>query len=318
MSHSTVLVVLAPDAVKAAPDVNHALSLALARFDENLEVHPYRDYIEKWQDEYGNALKYRTRHSGKIKALDELDVAEVLSEYCGYQVFEDSPDDGPVRYYSMSTYNPDSRWDWYVIGGRWKDRFPYRENLTPEQRSSLISGERSWTNEKDPPTFGHADGGRKDALDFERMRREAADAAGGRYDRFKELAAQYPDATSWATYRENYPDAIDTARELYGAQPLIAKIKEDHNSEFFSFFGPDVVEEFEDSREEYVAAAIADAVPGFALLTHEGQWIEPGRMGWWGMSDDSKASRADYNVKVNKYLDELPDDYLIILVDVHI
>src|SRR5688500_14643432 len=138
MSHSTVLVVLRPDKSRAVTDVEHALELALAPFDENLEVRPYRKYIENWQDQYGNALKYRTENPARVKALDELNVTEVLSEYYEDEVHEETPEDGPVRYYSVSTYNPDSRWDWWVVGGRWKDRFPVaQEPLTDEQRNKI-------------------------------------------------------------------------------------------------------------------------------------------------------------------------------------
>lgn len=29
----------------------------------------------------------------------------------------------------LSTYNPNSKWDWYEIGGRWKDILLVRENV---------------------------------------------------------------------------------------------------------------------------------------------------------------------------------------------
>lgn len=62
----------------------------------------------------------------------------------------------------------------------------------------------------------------------------------------------------------------------------------------------------------------AGAVPGWCLLTLDGDWMSPGWMGWWATSDESVASRNEYLRKANNYLDQLSADNVVVCVDLHI
>lgn len=84
----------------------------------------------------------RTRKTRKMKALPKLSLQKLyknLDEYategCGYTY--DSDNDGYGCY-----YNPNSMWDWYVIGGRWPTTF-----LVKSDCAECASGERSWGND---------------------------------------------------------------------------------------------------------------------------------------------------------------------------
>ena len=35
---------------------------------------------------------------------------------------------------TISTYNPNSKWDWYVIGGRWNNSLPNKRNIIPMEK----------------------------------------------------------------------------------------------------------------------------------------------------------------------------------------
>lgn len=70
------------------------------------------------------------------------------------------------------------------------------------------------------------------------------------------------------------------------------------------------------SREAYVQAARDRACVTFALV-HNGEWSEKGRMGWFGMSDDT-FDQAAWNRLFNAMLDGLPDDTQLTVVDCHI
>jgi hypothetical protein len=41
-------------------------------------------------------------------------------------------------------------------------------------------------------------------------------------------------------------------------------------------------------------------------------------MGWFGMSNDGPGQRQAYQVAANRYLDDLKDDRLAVLLDCHI
>ena len=97
MSHFTVAVIHRDD-----QDIEDLL----APFDENLEVEPYVKFTRQ------EAIDYVREHwlkEGEDKTDDEC-WTMMASDY------NDNTDDEGNIY---STYNPDSKWDWYQVGGRW-------------------------------------------------------------------------------------------------------------------------------------------------------------------------------------------------------
>lgn len=112
----------------------------LERYAEDLEVDPYILYtreeaIKNVQDthnlRYDTAQKrikdYKGDDDYKQILLDTLakgptltneDAWEIVKEW-GYKIDEDDN--------VLSTYNPDAKWDWYVIGGRWSNYLYLKE-----------------------------------------------------------------------------------------------------------------------------------------------------------------------------------------------
>ena len=315
MSHFTVLVVLPKDTA----DVDAALGEALAPFDENMETAPRKDYIEDWQGQYGRALKYYTDHPGELTpGTDELNVAALLSEFNRTTVTEETSEDGTgVMYYKMTTYNLDSKWDWYQVGGRWHEYFPLKSEGIGDPR--IVGGERSLVAvHQDPlrkPKPSYADGGPRGLLDLEFKRIESADTAGAEWDEWHAFAADFPPARPWSYYVDLFADEITKAREQYGAQPLVQAFRKDRSHKWL--FG-DPISQFSGTREDYVQTARDAAVPGFALLTLDGHWVAPGEMGWFGVSSDNPDTRSAYHKRVNSYIDDLDPEAIVVLVDAHI
>lgn len=112
----------------------------LERYAEDLEVDPYILYtreeaIKNVQEthnlRYDTAQKrikdYKADDDYKQFLLDTLakgptltpeDAWETVKEW-GYKIDEDDN--------ILSTYNPESKWDWYVIGGRWSEYLYLKE-----------------------------------------------------------------------------------------------------------------------------------------------------------------------------------------------
>jgi len=316
MSHFTVLVVLPP----TAPDkVDDALAAALAPFDENTSVDPYKSYLDEWQARYASAVDYFIENPGKADPTGT--VADVLSAYTGDDVTEETDaDTGVTMYYEMSTYNPQSKWDGWVVGGRWRDYFPVATvDKRDETGRFTMQGEPSWSNADERHKFGYVDGGSRGMLDFDRLRDERGTAAATEYDRWTAYTAGLPTALPFATFADSTDD-IEDARKLYWAQPVMAKIKADRaagNREFDSLFNEPMTK-FGVSHNTYVQRARDQAVPGFAMLDLEGRWLAPGDMGWWGMSTDEDDDRVQYRARANEYLDSLAPDAIVIVVDCHV
>jgi len=204
-----------------------------------------------------------------------------------------------------TTYNPDSKWDWWVVGGRWTGYF----KLKPGANGSL--GRPGTFDNKPKP--GYVDQVVKGAIDFDAMRDDAGQAASEEYDHYEAVIREFGPLPSSA-----FVDLYDVDKEewtrqktAYWQHPGIKALSREVGiSEM-----PDRL--FAVDRETYVQRARNDAGLGYAFV-YQGEWIAPGNIGWWAASDDTAESRAEYAQIVTQLLDSLPDDTLLTLVDCHI
>lgn len=202
-----------------------------------------------------------------------------------------------------STYNPDSKWDWYSVGGRWTGFFKLKKDKTGETgECGLMTA---------PAEEGTADILLKGDVDFEAMEEEARISAEERYDKAMEVIGDTPVHTPWKEILKGEGTA-DEKRDAYWAQPRCKKWQESEKDLGF-FSSPD---EYLMSRKEYVEQAMASAWIPYAVV-YKGKWIGKGEMGWWGMSSGDKP-QSDWNKEIQTLVKELPDDTQLTLVDCHI
>ena len=182
MSHFTVAVML--------KDKNK-LEEILAPYDENLEVPRYVKYtkeqliekekksIEKYKnDTYAEFLKdpieYKNKYKNEahIKYLEEefpkrlnWTDEEIYQHEIQYYEEEEIGENGEV----YSTYNPNSKWDWYSIGGRWnkilltnKDN----EDVVEEEEFGLFN---YCDDKKTPDGYKWVNGAKIKDIDFNKM-----------------------------------------------------------------------------------------------------------------------------------------------------
>lgn len=204
----------------------------------------------------------------------------------------------------------DAKWDWWQIGGRWTGYFPYRAEFASE----VIRGTPGLGGGKVAAL--HCDGGPKRALDLGALREEKAAEARKQYAEFHALIAGTPKAKSWASFRDDL-DAerltIEEARLQYHNQPAVQAL----NGTDFRWYD-DPLSEFSLPESLYVEREKARAVPGFATITLDGRWMAPGEMGWFAVTDATEDSQIGYWEAANAYIESLPDDVYIVVVDCHI
>ena len=229
MSHYTVGVIV-PKEVKEG-NLRYYVDELLEPFDENMEVQPYIAVtIEELKERYE---EYKSRCE-KVEPFEEF-----IIDYCGAGNDEEGN--------ALSTYNPDSKWDSYSIGGRWNNSIKTKDN------------------------------------------REV------NYARIKDI--QFKEVLS--------DEEISNLKEVY-----TKKIKEGdfYKAEYYQERYPS----FEDYLEENQHFST------YAILTPDGEWLEPGQMGWFGMSsatpEESKSFQSKYMEKINS---QNENDWFVI-VDCHI
>ncbi len=230
------------------------------------------------------------------------------------------------RAYTMSTYPQEKlndkgalvggpRWDWWLLGGRWTGYF----TLKPQDVASQdIAIGRPGTLTEPNRDHSKTDAAVKRSIDIAGMRKEAVDDAATQWWAFRKIRERYPETKPWSHYHglvEAETITIDEARELYREQPGRQALRD---TEFGNWFGDDPYDVLGGDLEAYQAKQEQRAVPGWAMLTLDGEWWERGTMGWFGFSSQTEESEDEFLKASNAYIDGLPDDTILAIVDVHI
>jgi hypothetical protein len=166
MSHYTVMVI--------GDDVDWILE----PYNESLEVEPYIDQTkEELHKEfmacYGR-IYAENKPEGLLDAFEELTLsldgvnAKWLDKWNGQKLDKHGN--------ALTTYNPDSKWDWYQVGGRWSGSLILKSN----RKGKL--GSKSWANENEEIPSGRADVAFKKDIDWDAMNKEAAEDAAKDWD----------------------------------------------------------------------------------------------------------------------------------------
>lgn len=242
----------------------------------------------------------------------------------------------------------ETKWDWWVIGGRWSgyftpgyDPFNDPDNLevcgccagTGVRKDSIAvnagmhtkiinkpghprHGQKGWCNACDGTgkrlKFELKNVGSQVCianLELDALRIAAAKKAGEKWDHFQTALAG-----------RRFPDfkslekrhGREKALEMYSADPAVQSVRE----AAFIFLRDGEEETFLGSREAYCVAAYERALTPFAFVK-DGQWRERGEMGSFAIVSDEKKPEV-WHLEFSKMLDSLkPTDWLTV-VDCHI
>lgn len=280
MSHFSVLVIGKDPEAQLAP------------YSEELEVERYKDYEDP--DPTGWPVSAAVK-----EGIDPTDLATVAAHLS--TAWDESYEVDEKGLYHWSTYNPQSKWDWYSLGGRWTGHLVLKTGAAGEVGSPGLG--------TSPAMLGHADQAKKGDVDFDAMRLNAASTAADQFDRYAAIAAEHPAAVDFQDIAE---EDIDRKRQIYWDQPLIQALRKANLLSWES--GPN--EMYGMGRESFILNASRKAPTTYAMVA-EGVWKGKGRMGWWGMSSDEVDPKGwvDFWWKM---VDGLPDDTLLSVYDCHI
>lgn len=206
--------------------------------------------------------------------------------------------------------NPNAKWDWYMVGGRWTGYFKLKENGIGEM------GEKSWASS--PTENGYVDKLYKKDIDIIGMEKEAIEKAEKEWDYIHEAIKSYEKPNKWKYYLDSINDdyPMDQARIDYKNQDAIKAFREVTNKNDSPVSPFTMINDFLLSKEDYVTIAKNSIITPFAFVK-DSTWYEKGKMGWWSIVQDEK-EQTDWNTKFMKMFKELPDDTLITIVDCHI
>jgi hypothetical protein len=206
---------------------------------------------------------------------------EYCVDFCGYRL-----ENGCWGYWS----NPNAKWDWWTVGGRWSGSMLAAKGI----KDVLYSSEQH-DDMLQMGNYRPIDGAFKKDIAFLKMHELQKESASARFFKLEKA------------FEQN--DASDLG-------PLTA-IKED------GIYGwGDLLYQAGETLEEYLQRrGLADDANGgfypYAYVDAEGDWHGEGDMGWFGISSNDK-SKLDWHTEVQQFLESLDGDDYLVCVDCHI
>lgn len=242
----------------------------LAPFDENLEVerHIYRTREQIIED----AKDYKDRWIERIKEEESMErlkdylispacqwTRKLLSAETDEDLYEAEADPSMVGPdgNEWSTSNPNSKWDWYEIGGRWLESL-------------------------------------------------------------RDYNGNYFDTLKIADWDYNYipPNAVERYSRYWEITVEGAEKTEDEKDQFFTLYSPQYYLQKYGNKSNYIKAMLTFST--YALLTPDGDWLEPGQMGWFGISHADPVDEGMWERDFTSLIDTFDKDMYITIVDCHI
>jgi|694.fasta_scaffold00015_55 hypothetical protein len=279
----------------------------LAKYDESIEMPRYVKHtkeeliVEEKQsiEEYKNGtyaqyladpVKYaeNVNNENHLKYVSEefpkkleMNDEEIYQQAIKYYEEEYLGPDGEV----YSTYNPDSKWDWYEVGGRYAGRIAVKDGVEIDEPNF------SWGWQEEDKEKVIAEGYKTDSayvgdIDFSKMHRT----------------------------EEDYNEALRYWELIVeGAKP---KNEDETNQVKWNWYKPEYYTERYKDKETY-----AKCNSSFSMwaVVKDGVWYEKGQMGWWAMSNETHDEALDWEMNFyDRFIKDLPEDTLITVVDCHI
>lgn len=270
MSHYKVLII---------HNENQNIEELLAPYDENLEVEPYLEY----------------EHNDAIEMIKEeyMPFNDFLKEYSDEQLLE-----WYVKEYSAellkdgdiyTTYNPNSKWDWYQVGGR-------------------FSGELELTEEGRLNAVGEIE--KKYYIDIDlKSLREDSD-----YLRYVDTAPlKY---IKWFTPLSD--EAKASARRWWEINIDGDELKDGEEKDKYFFWNPEWFKRRYKDVDTYLKDK--EMITFFAVLTPDGKWYAPSNMGWWACTDGEPEDELKWDLEFyDRFIKpNLDSDLICTVVDCHI
>ncbi|MEN6549930.1 MAG: hypothetical protein ABFE07_28135 [Armatimonadia bacterium] len=251
----------------------------------------------EWLDDYHG--KKAVHHGERPRTYDEHKYGYVLLDAKG-QVEK-----------VVDRTNPNKKWDWYKLGGRWTGFFALRAQLSCPVAAR--AGQFSLVSERRAKP-GWADQAVKSDVDFEAMAAEGARNFGEYWDRIHAIIDPHPPVIPWKQFYDRHnagasAENLEAARKDYNAQAGIVALEA---AKEFVWRLDDLLV----SREAYCLRGARHACLTHALL-RDGNWYEQGRMGWWGAVLDEK-DEGRWEEEYQKLIRDLPGDTLLSVYDCHI
>jgi len=346
MSHFTLTVRLSAERLRQHDDdIESALEEILAPYNEQTEdrkFQEFQDNEDEYLDEYENKStkkikgprghlywpwddKFRVKGSfgtgsgthdyKQLAGYTEVEVPfkklyATFDEFCSqYHSSERDAEKGRHGYWR----NPNAKWDWWVIGGRWSGHYPLKS--TAPRRL----GEPGAFN--NAPTPDHGDIVRISDLDTDIIATQTRENAEKFYEEYvKLLAGEKFDAFDGPRSRAMSLGLLRVEQKPVEAGPgeVAMSWRDSVRADDKRADWTDVAKVID--RETFLRdyTDCFNPILTYAALDEEG-WHAPGEMGWFGCSSDTPEAYLQFkNEFVRRFIKTAAADDVLVCVDCHI
>lgn len=269
MSHYAVLVI---------HKENQDIEELLAPYDENLEVEPYLKYTVDEATAY--IKEHCVPYNDYLKEYADRHLIDWFAESERLLIKQDG---------LYSTYNPNSKWDWYQIGGR----FDGELMLTDEGRLNAVNEiKRKYCTD----------------IDIKNLREDF------HYMRYVNVAPlKY---IQW--FIPLSPTEKEKIRRWWEINIYDMPLKEGEEKDKYFFYKPEYYKRrYKDAETDI---RVQEAVNFFAVINPDGKWYAPSNMGWWACTDGEPEDELKWDLEFyDRFIKpNLDSDLICTVVDCHI
>jgi hypothetical protein len=266
----------------------------------------YQEVKVPWSD-YGTFLEYVDYQTERdhIKEGETLDL-EGKHKY-GYIIVNTQNEVVKV----INRTNPNAKWDWYQIGGRWAGYFQtYSGRVDLTGNPGLMGANRNYGKP------GYADQARLEEIDFDGMIRTARQKAKDYWEKAHKYTEDFHFEDNFQQLTKEL--GFKEGKKKFWDQPFIKAVNKSLGEGEEHFWGPGwpEIKELDCPLDEYLDKTQYDQILTYSYVKDK-QWVSKGDMGWWGVSHD-KIETSEWQAQFMKHLRLLPGDTLVTLVDCHI
>lgn len=262
--------------------------------------------------------------------LEELNATESdLPEVTEPGTFgEIEKDDGSTRdRFEVYVFNPNAKWDWWVIGGRFPGQFRVRDPREDEFAPLLSNREYS-----ERPAIGDSvsasnevDVAQRKYVDFKGKMKDGAEQALAIVDALEPLLEKHPEPKPISHFRDLAEDGEippDEVGERYHEQPGMDAFKDAIADAKYGGERPllmridEVFNLIRHGADKFVTLKSRECILPFAIC-HDGEWLSQSEMGWFGVRYD-EGDWEEWVMKGSELLLDLDPEAVLVNVDCHI
>lgn len=249
--------------------------------------------------------------------------AAIFKSWSGGQLNPETGDWGHWR-------GKDEKWDWYTVGGRWSGLLKLKLSDggdRPHGAENGIGGAFNDANTDDE----YSDTAFSKDIDWQGILARQVNKKMATFYRYKAAICK----ARAGTITKHMDSRVQKAIEIYNdddgrgeharaafasEQDYILDAKADailaeSHADIWGTF-QEAADRFYLSEDEYRAKFAADALT-YAFIDMDGKWNQRGQMGWFGM-DDKSAGTRNYDAAFWDFIESLPRDQRVYVVDCHI